>query len=367
MSTFKERYEEYKKKNQSSGNTSSFKDRYMASKIESGEFDPETASKEISDRVNTWFSNYNNYLSNYNSRYGNRTGTLTDSYVSDSGEWLDTITAQKSNFDKEASAIISYLDTYGDYLGRDWADSVKSALQSASSQQADILKYATSDKDYWSQYADENEYLGYQNEYKKQKRYEGYQQKYAGKSYEDILAAMNTLMGDEEKEWLKSESLLRYDLNAGQEELGRLNSIYDVKDQIAAIEQEEQMLKLAIAKGDKAAAEKLAKNNQRLEALKSTWDHALSVYGSEDELSGLISSKQRDYTLAERAQKAVELSSVADPNSANYDPAFAEKSQYNSTAFTPNNVFEKFFHTTQYDLGYDDLTHEYITPYFSSM
>ena len=86
----------------------------MARKIESGEFDLETAGKEISDRVNTWFSNYNNYLSNYNSRYGNRTGTLTDSYVSDSGEWLDTITAQKSNFDKEASAIISYLDTYGD-------------------------------------------------------------------------------------------------------------------------------------------------------------------------------------------------------------------------------------------------------------
>ena len=164
----------------------------------------ESVASSLPSRVDTWFKNYENYVNNYNTRYGNRTGTLTDSYVSDSGEWLDTITAQKSNFDKEASAIISYLDTYGDYLGRDWADSVKSALQSASSQQAEILKYATSDKDRWSQYADENEYLGYQNEYKKQKRYEGYQQKYAGKSYEDILAAMNTVIGDEEKEWLSS-------------------------------------------------------------------------------------------------------------------------------------------------------------------
>ena len=360
MSTYKERYEERKKQRESQKSASSYKDRYLARKIESGELDLETAGKEISDRVNTWFTNYNNYVSNHNNRYANRNGTLADSYVTDSSDWLDTITVQKSNFDKEANAIMSYLDTYGDYLGRDWANSIRDSLKSASSQQEEILKAATGDRDYWSQFADENEYLGLQTEYKKQKRYEGYQQKYAGKSYEDIVAAMNTLMGDEEKAWLENESWLRYDLNAGQEELGRLNSIYDVKNQIAAIEQEEQMLKLAIAKGDRNAAEKLEKNNQRLEALKSTWDHALSVYGSEDDLRGLISSKERDYTLAERAQNAVELSSVADPNSASYDPAFAEKSQYNSTAYTPKNVFDKLFHTTQYDLGYDDLTHEYI-------
>lgn len=222
MSTFKERYEERKKKSESQAAPSSFKDRYMARKVESGEFDLETASQEISNRVNTWFTNYNNYVSNYNTRYANRKGTLDDSYVSDSGDWLDTITAQKSNFDKEASAIISYLDTYGDYLGRDWADSVKSALQSASAQQSEILNYATSDKDYWSQYADENEYLGYQSEYKKQKRYEGYQNKYAGSSYEDILAAMNKRIGNEEKEWLSSN---KYNLLSTAEDFAE-NSQY---------------------------------------------------------------------------------------------------------------------------------------------
>ena len=318
MSTYKERYEERKKQRESQKSASSYKDRYMARQIESGEFD----SNEITSRIDTWFKNHNNYINNYNSRYSTRKGTYEDSYVSDSGEWLDTISAQKSNFDKEASAIMSYLDQYGDYFGKEYTDSVKNAFQSALGQQSEILKQASSDKDFWSQFADENEYLGYQREYKKQKRYEGYAEKYAGKTYEDILAATNKLIGDEEKEWLKNEAVLRYDLNAAQEEIGRLTSILDVKDQITKIKQEESTLKLAIAKGDKNAAEKLAKNNQRLEALNSTWDHALSTYGSEDDLNSLLSSKSMEYTIASRAQKAAELASVADN-----DPQFSNYSE----------------------------------------
>ena len=210
MSTYKERYEERKKKREAGDGGSSYKDRFIARKVESGELDLEAAGKDISNRINTWFTNYGNYVNNYNTRYANRKGTLEDAYVSDAGDWLDTITAQKSSFDQEADSIISWLDIYGDYVGgREWADSVKSALRSASTQQSDILTQASGDKEYWSQFTDENEYLGLQTEYKKQKRYEGYQQKYAGKSYEDILAAMNTLMGDEEKEWLNT---YKYDL-----------------------------------------------------------------------------------------------------------------------------------------------------------
>ena len=205
MSTYKERYEERKKKREAGDGGSSYKDRFIARKVESGELDLEAAGKDISNRINTWFTNYGNYVNNYNTRYANRKGTLEDAYVSDAGNWLDTITAQKASFDQEADSIISWLDIYGDYVGgREWADSVKSALRSASTQQSDILTQASGDKEYWSQFTDENEYLGLQTEYKKQKRYEGYQQKYAGKSYEDILAAMNTLMGDEEKEWLNA-------------------------------------------------------------------------------------------------------------------------------------------------------------------
>ena len=198
MSTFKERYEERKKNRKSQETTSSFKDRYLARQIESGKFD----SNEITNRIDTWFKNHNNYINNYNSRYSTRKGTYEDSYVSDSGDWLDTISAQKSNFDKEASAIMSYLDQYGDYFGKEYTDSVKNAFQSALRQQSEILKQASSDKDYWSQFADENEYIDYQREAKKQKRYEGYAEKYAGKTYDELLAATNKLIGDEERKWI---------------------------------------------------------------------------------------------------------------------------------------------------------------------
>ena len=159
-------------------------------------------ASSVSDRINTWFDNYNNFVNNYNSRYSTRKGTYEDSYVSDSGEWLDMISAQKSNFEKEASAIMSYLDQYGDYFGKEYTDSVKNAFQSALGQQSEILKQASSDKDYWSQFADENEYIDFQREAKKQKRYEGYAEKYAGKTYDELLAATNKLIGDEEREWI---------------------------------------------------------------------------------------------------------------------------------------------------------------------
>ena len=194
---YKKKQEE-KKQNTSVGNVyNGVESRFAAKKIES-------VATELSSRVDTWLNNHNAYLNNYNSRYGNRKGTLADSYVSDSGDWLETITTQKSNFDKEAQSIMSLLDTYGDYLGSDYTDSVRNALKSAQAQQDSILKNASSDRDFWSQFADENEYSVAQQDYLKQQRYEGYQNKYSGKSYEEIMRAAGSMIGDEEKEWLNS-------------------------------------------------------------------------------------------------------------------------------------------------------------------
>ena len=205
MSTYKERYEERKKKRESGESGTSYRDRYMQRKIESGEFDPVTAGEDISSRIDTWFKNNENFITNYNSRFQNRTGTLDDYYVTDSGDFLNAVTAQKSNFEKEASSIISWLDTYGDYVGgREYVDSVKSALNAALGQQSEILKYASGDRDFWSQFADQSEYYTVREGYLKEKRAEGYKNKYAGKSYEDILDALGTLDDGEEREWLSA-------------------------------------------------------------------------------------------------------------------------------------------------------------------
>ena len=287
-----------------------------------------TVASSLSSRVDTWLNNHNAYLNNYNSRFESRKGTLADSYVSDSGDWLETITTQKSNFDKEAQSIMSLLDTYGDYLGSDYTDSVRNALKSAQAQQDLILKNASSDRDLWSQFADENEYSVAQQDYLKQQRYEGYQNKYSGKSYEEIMRAAGSMIGDEEKDWLKSESLMRYDLNAGREEIDRLQGYADMYEEATSsipalkilIQQKERELKYGHFVDTAKVTKEL--NDARNQLLR--YENTLSQFGNLDinKLKGDISQKSADYTLAERAQKAAELASVADENSKGYDPDF---------------------------------------------
>jgi hypothetical protein len=151
---------------------------------------------------------------------------------------------------------------------------------------------------------------------------------------------------------------LNFNLEEGQREIDALQKDLDainaVERQISEIHQNNQVLKLAAAKGDRNSATKLAENEKRLALLNNALNDAAQKYGGKDQLSATISEKQRYYTLASRAQKGVELSSVV----SNGD--FKANSQYKSTAFTPDNVWEKLFHSTEYDLGYDDLTHQYI-------
>lgn len=204
MASFKERYEEWEKKKGASGESSdssqsaSFKDRYKA--WYGQQIDVEGVAKSIADRTSTWVQNHNNYLANYNERYSSRKGTYEDAYVSDAGDWLTTVSGQKENFDKEASNILAMLDRYGDYLDKDWAESVRNTLTSASTQQADILKYATGDSDYWAQFASPDEYGAWQ-------RTEGYKSKYSGKTYEDLQAELDALEDGEERQWLSQYQL----------------------------------------------------------------------------------------------------------------------------------------------------------------
>ena len=216
---YKKKQEEKQQNGSASGVYNGVESRFAAKKIES-------VATELSSRVETWFKNNENFISNYNDRFKNRTGTLDDYYVTDSSDFLNTVSTQKSNFDKEASAIIFYLDEYGDYLGRDYVDSVKNALGSAMQQQSEILKYASGDNDFWSQFADQSEYYTVREEYLKEKRAEGYKTKYSGQSYEDILAALGTLGDGEEKEWLNANKYGLLSTAADFAENSKYNSTY---------------------------------------------------------------------------------------------------------------------------------------------
>ena len=204
MSNYDERYAEWKKNRKkqsvtgeessdSSNQTVSLDDRYTAWRAQ--HLDLESIANSIYDRTNTWLENHQNYLTNYNNRYSGRTGTYEDGYVSDSADWLSTVTKQKENFDQEASNILAMLDKYSDYLNKDWTDSIRNSLAGAGKQQDSILQYAGKDNEYWSQFGGEEGYRRWQNN-------NLYQDKYAGKSYEELQSDLDSLSDGEEKEWL---------------------------------------------------------------------------------------------------------------------------------------------------------------------
>ena len=152
-------------------------------------------AKSLSDRVNTWVQNHNNYIQNYQTRYSGRKFNYEDAYVSDADDWLDTVNKQRLNFQAEADSILSYLDKYKGYLDSDWAKEVQKALTESLQQQKSISAVASQDNDWWSNFKDETEY-------KTAGRYDGYSKKYSGKSYEELLQIMDSVENLEEKQWL---------------------------------------------------------------------------------------------------------------------------------------------------------------------
>ena len=157
--------------------------------------DAPTAAENITNRVKTWLENHNNFITNYQTRNSGRKYTYEDSYVSDSADWLNTVTQQKNNFDAEADAILSYMDQYKDYFDTDWMKSVTDILTSARGTQSQILDNYTKDNQWWSTFKDEDTY-------KTAQRYDSYSKKYEGMSSEDIMNALDTLEDGEEKDWL---------------------------------------------------------------------------------------------------------------------------------------------------------------------
>ena len=157
---------------------------------------------EITSRVDTWLKNNETYFSNAQNRFSSENTTYRTGVAS--SQWLSTVSKQRENFQKEAESIKSVLDQYKDVFGAEYVDSVYKALDGNLKAQESIIEASKQDLEYWSQFANKDEYDTAQ-------RYYGYQQLYAGKSYEDITGALNRLVDSEEKEWLKAN---RYSLLA---------------------------------------------------------------------------------------------------------------------------------------------------------
>lgn len=307
----KERYEKRKKDGEKSV-YNGVKQRYLSNSAED-------AASSISDRVNTWLKNHDTYISNYRYRYGDRKNSYDDSYVSDSGSYLDTVTKQKSAFDAEADSILSYMDQYKDYFNSEWVDSVRNAISSARDTQKLVVEGATSDNDWWNSFGTDElvkQYGSAEKAYQYFQRDDGYRKKYSGQKSSELLAAVDGLEDGEEKDWLKSyassvdrDEKGRYDLEAGNREVAVLENALALYKELSRWEQDE--------KGEA----KLAQLRQQ--------------YGSIGDLESLISQKKAYITQAGRVQEGNRLAGVADSTSKYYDPAFSQYTSYVDDGKTP--------------------------------
>ena len=276
----------------------------------------------LTSSINNWLKNNESFFTNYNSRLGRYEGKdyLDWSYESDSGDWLSSLATQKTNLENEAKEIRTWLDQYKDYLDPEYYNSVAKALKGNTNEYEGIISRATEINKHWSTWETED-------------------------AYNEWVAGQRDL-----------NEKLNFDLGTGKVELDGINKDFETFKNLSL---QLTNLETEYARAGVENARELAESD--LPDVVAQINAITSKYGVDAKgLASFVSEKNQYYTLAERVQNAKELASVADPTSKNYDPAFATKSQYQSTAYGDDASFWDKLANNAYGMGYEDITHEYI-------
>lgn len=205
--------------------------------------DAQNALQAIYDRTNAYLNNHNAYVTSHNKRFENRTGTYEDEYVGDSKKWLDDVTKRQQQLSNDAENILFMIDRYSDYIDPEWADSVKAALKSAGTQQAEIVNFASWDNDYWKQFSINKEirpgvwmvggstYTSWQNNERMKAELSSYDVEKAEKEIEELQYLYDE--GLRLNEWIKkynpSEDAFPESAKAIQNQLNQYGGIENVE------------------------------------------------------------------------------------------------------------------------------------------
>lgn len=289
-------------------------------------------ANNVVGRVNTWLQNHNDYVSGYQSRYSGRKWNYEDAYVSDSADWLDTISKQHETYRQEAKDILAYMDQHKDYLDAGWVNQVRNALISGSQQQRNLVTGATKDNEWWNNWNNEElvkKYGSAEEAYKAAQREDGYSKTYTGKTADELSEILAGLDDGEEKDWLTSyrasvdyDEKSKYDLNSGAKEIEELTRAANDMAKYSTL-----YFNVTHYPGDFSQAEK--------DEITAKYNSLLSQYGTPEEIEATLREKKQYHTLAGRVQEGIKLSGVADSSSEFYDPEFTQYSGYVSGGKMP--------------------------------
>lgn len=137
----------------------------MSGRYDGGTTDAEVAkvkgviAQDYATRLNNYSSNRNSYIDAYKSRFFNEDGTFKNAYRNDTEDWYE-ITRKMADENQQLKNTYHKLRHY---YGDEWADSVKAGgLLDDDFEQ--ILSVAKQDRDFYSQFEDEEDY-GYWQKY----------------------------------------------------------------------------------------------------------------------------------------------------------------------------------------------------------
>ena len=281
----------------------------------------------------------------------------SSSFIKDMQErsksWYDE-KEYKSRFDNFSSLLAQADNWRKQYWGNQdaisYIDSVVSAI-------TDSKNFLTSSRKYYSQWKTEDDYKSFLN---KQKEYED-------KKNLDLDAYSRETSELEKKlknyspdfDWTDATQRKQYDsgLKELEDEISRRR---EYLSQAQRIQDYEEKMHLDID----AYSRDISALEQQLENYipESDWTDASQRKQSEEydagykELKDEINRRKQYLTQAQRIQKKDALSSVADKNSSQYDRDFNRKSGYVSTEL--DGKLRRM--SSQYGMGYADLTYEYI-------
>lgn len=147
-----------------------------------------------------------------------------------------------------------------------------------------------------------------------------------------------------EKAQREYDDSLKLDTEKAKREIASLTNILGINAQINDIDREAATFKLAVAKGDKNAAEKLKKLQERRDLLAKSWAEAESIYGSYNDINALLNEKTRIYNIAVKNQGAEKLKADAEAmqNSANFGELAFMGSTAKNNRFNQNAEGEKW-------------------------
>ena len=136
---------------------SNFDQKYLQWQYNTGRITEEQAMAQLNkpytdfiDQVNSVLSGYDKVAQDYTARFENRKGDMTDAWVGDSQQYLDTVAAYNQNLITQTDAILKTLEENQKYFDRDTIERIKSGIYTARVNAENILKSAEQDNEYWS-------------------------------------------------------------------------------------------------------------------------------------------------------------------------------------------------------------------------